>query len=164
MIFPERFSNLPVATWPRLRALLDVPTDATDVINMTIGEPRHAFPPFVGDILAANLSSFGQYPNNNGTDDLLTAIGGYLNRRYDVTVATSEILVLNEHDEVSFLTVSILQSNPESVLAVGIATGTRIVSTRISLPINGMKVAPIAATPASPRVQISQSTIAGSGH
>ena len=74
-----------------------------------------------------------------------------------------EILVLNEHDEVSFLTVSILQSNPESVLAVGIAAGTRIVSTRISLPINGMKVAPIAATPASPRVQISQSTIAGSG-
>jgi len=95
MIFPERFSNLPVATWPRLRALLDVPTDATDVINMTIGEPRHAFPPFVGDILAANLSSFGQYPNNNGTDDLLTVIGGYLNRRYDVTVAASEILALN---------------------------------------------------------------------
>lgn len=95
MNFPERFSNLPVATWPRLRALLDVPTDATDVINMTIGEPRHAFPPFVGDVLAANLSSLGQYPNNNGTDDLLTAIGGYLNRRYDITVPASEILALN---------------------------------------------------------------------
>ena len=58
MNFPERFSNLPVATWPRLRALLDVPSKSSDVINMTIGEPRHAFPAFVGDILAANLSGF----------------------------------------------------------------------------------------------------------
>ena len=95
MIFPERFSNLPVATWPRLRALLDVPTQAADVINMTIGEPRHAFPPFVGEILAANLSGFGRYPSNYGTDDLLDAIGGYLNRRYGVTVAHDEILNLN---------------------------------------------------------------------
>ena len=95
MNFPERFSNLPVATWPRLRALLDTPTEATDVINMTIGEPRHAFPPFVGDILAASLSSLGQYPNNNGTESLLIAIRGYLKRRYNVNVDNGEILALN---------------------------------------------------------------------
>jgi len=95
MDFPARFANLPVATWPRLRALLDVPTQANDVINMTIGEPRHAFPPFVGDILAANLGGFGQYPNNNGTDELLDAISGYLTRRYDITVPNDQILALN---------------------------------------------------------------------
>lgn len=95
MNFPERFSNLPVATWPRLRALLDTPTEATDVINMTIGEPRHAFPSFVGDILAASLSSLGQYPNNNGTESLLIAIRGYLKRRYNVNVDNGEILALN---------------------------------------------------------------------
>lgn len=95
MVFPERFSNLPVATWPRLRALLDVPTKATETIDMTIGEPRHAFPAFVGEILATNLSGFGKYPNNNGTDDLLDAISGYLERRYGIDVPNGQIMNLN---------------------------------------------------------------------
>lgn len=95
MVFPARFSNLPVATWPRLRALLDVQTTAHDVINMTIGEPRHAFPAFVGDVLAANLSGFAKYPNNNGTDALLGAITGYLGRRYGLDIDADQILTLN---------------------------------------------------------------------
>ncbi len=95
MVFPERFSNLPVATWPRLRALLNVPSKASDVINMTIGEPRHAFPAFVGDILAANLAGFNSYPSNEGQDDLLTAMGGFLNRRYGLGVSNDRIIALN---------------------------------------------------------------------
>lgn len=95
MVFPERFSNLPVATWPRLRALLDVPTHADEVINMTIGEPRHAFPAFVGDVLAANLASFAKYPNNDGTPDHLDAIAGFLNRRYGLDLAHNNLLTLN---------------------------------------------------------------------
>ena len=95
MVFPERFSDLPAATWPRLRALLDVPTKASETINMTIGEPRHAFPAFVGDILAENLQGFRKYPDNNGVSDLLTAIGGFLNRRYGVNVPNDQILTLN---------------------------------------------------------------------
>ena len=95
MVFPARFSNLPVAMWPRLRTLLDVPTQATDVINMTIGEPRHAFPDFVGDILATNVQGFAKYPNNNGTEDLLDAIAGFLNRRYGLDLGHDQILALN---------------------------------------------------------------------
>ena len=95
MVFPERFSTLPVATWPRLRALLDVPTQADEVINMTIGEPRHAFPAFVGDVLTANLGSFGKYPNNDGTPDLLDAIAGFLKRRYGLNVDHANLLTLN---------------------------------------------------------------------
>lgn len=95
MVFPERFSNLPVATWPRLRALLDVPTQADEVINMTIGEPRHAFPAFVGDVLAANLSSFAKYPNNDGTPAHLDAIAGFLNRRYGLEMSHANLLTLN---------------------------------------------------------------------
>ncbi|MFQ1701128.1 aminotransferase class I/II-fold pyridoxal phosphate-dependent enzyme [Loktanella agnita] len=95
MDFPERFSNLPVATWPRLRALLDVPSRANDVINMTIGEPRHAFPAFVGDLLAANVQGFAKYPDNNGVADLMGAIGGFLNRRYGLDVSPEQILTLN---------------------------------------------------------------------
>ncbi len=95
MVFPERFSDLPAATWPRLRALLDVPTQASETINMTIGEPRHAFPAFVGDIIADNLAGFGKYPDNNGTAPLLDAIGGFLKRRYDLDVPAEQILALN---------------------------------------------------------------------
>ncbi len=95
MVFPERFSDLPAATWPRLRALLDVPTQASETINMTIGEPRHAFPAFVGEILADNLAGFGKYPDNYGTAPLLGAIGGFLKRRYDLDIPAEQILTLN---------------------------------------------------------------------
>ena len=95
MVFPERFSDLPAATWPRLRALLDVPTQASETINMTIGEPRHAFPAFVGDIVADNLAGFGKYPENNGTSALLDAIGGFLKRRYDLDIPADQIMALN---------------------------------------------------------------------
>ena len=95
MVFPERFSDLPAATWPRLRALLDVPTQASETINMTIGEPRHAFPSFVGDVLAANLAGFGKYPANYGTDTVLDAISGFLKRRYGLDVPNDQILTLN---------------------------------------------------------------------
>ena len=95
MVFPERFSDLPAATWPRLRALLDVPTKASETINMTIGEPRHAFPAFVGEILATNLQGFGKYPDNYGVPAHLEAIQGFLNRRYGLDLPTEQILTLN---------------------------------------------------------------------
>ena len=58
MAFPERFSNLPDYAFPRLRKLLDAHAPGGEPIAMTIGEPRHAMPDFVGSILAANLSGF----------------------------------------------------------------------------------------------------------
>ena len=54
MEFPERFSNLPEYAFPRLRKLLDVHEAGGDPIHMTIGEPQHAFPSWVGEVLAAN--------------------------------------------------------------------------------------------------------------
>ncbi|MDZ4066430.1 MAG: aspartate aminotransferase, partial [Tabrizicola sp.] len=76
MAFPERFSNLPDYAFPRLRKLLDAHPPGGAPIAMTIGEPRHAMPDFVGPILAANLSGFAVYPPNDGTPELLAAIAG----------------------------------------------------------------------------------------
>lgn len=95
MAFPERFSNLPDYAFPRLRKLLDPHAPGGDPIAMTIGEPRHAMPDFVGPILAQNLAGFGVYPPNDGTPELLAAIAGWIARRYGVQVADNRLMVLN---------------------------------------------------------------------
>ena len=92
----NRFDMLPTATWSRLRALLDGHAPGGDVINMTIGEPKHQFPEWVGSVLLDSVSGFNSYPSNNGTEQLLNSISGYLERRYSVSInANSQIMALN---------------------------------------------------------------------
>lgn len=95
MVFPERFSNLPAYAWPRLRALLDPVQPGGEPINLTIGEPRHAFPDFVAETIAEHASAFGNYPNNDGAPELLDAIADWLRRRFGITVPPAQIMALN---------------------------------------------------------------------
>jgi len=95
MAYPERFSNLPEYAFPRLRKLLDTHAPGGEPIAMTIGEPRHPMPDFVGPILAANLAGFAVYPPNDGAPDLLAAISGWIARRYAVTLPEDRLMVLN---------------------------------------------------------------------
>ncbi|MCB1332340.1 MAG: aminotransferase class I/II-fold pyridoxal phosphate-dependent enzyme [Roseivivax sp.] len=85
-MFPDRFSNLPAYAFPRLRALLDVHKPGGPVRHMTIGEPKHAFPEWVENVIAAHVHEFGMYPPNEGTPELRQAIAGWLSRRYGVAV------------------------------------------------------------------------------
>ncbi|WP_410217107.1 aminotransferase class I/II-fold pyridoxal phosphate-dependent enzyme [Paracoccus sp. (in: a-proteobacteria)] len=99
MAFPERFSNLPDYAFPRLRALLSdirpglVPGESP--VILTIGEPRHPMPGFVADVMADSIGEFAKYPANEGTPDLLDAIGGWLGSRYDLDIAPERLMVLN---------------------------------------------------------------------
>ncbi len=95
MAFPERFSNLPDYAFPRLRKLIDHLPPGGAPLAMTIGEPKHAMPDFVGPILAANLAGFGVYPPNDGTTELLAAIAGWIARRYGVQLGEDRLMVLN---------------------------------------------------------------------
>jgi aspartate/methionine/tyrosine aminotransferase len=95
MAFPERFSNLPEYAFPRLRRLLDAHEPGGEPIVMTIGEPRHPMPDFVGAVLAAHLEEFAVYPPNDGSSELLAAISGWLMRRYGVGLGPERIMVLN---------------------------------------------------------------------
>ncbi|MDW4498350.1 aminotransferase class I/II-fold pyridoxal phosphate-dependent enzyme [Sulfitobacter sp. D35] len=96
MFFPERFSNLPPHAWPRLRALLDVHDGGGPAIHMTIGEPKHAFPAWVTDVIAENATGFNSYPPNEGAPELRQAIAGFVDRRYGVTLdPDTEVMVLN---------------------------------------------------------------------
>ena len=51
-----------------------------------------------------------------------------------------EILVLNTNNEIAMQKLTIVQSDGDSVVAVDIPSGTRVVGTRIGLPVPGMKV------------------------
>ena len=54
----------------------------------------------------------------------------------------NEILILNQDNEVHYQSVSVIQTQANSITAVGLTAGMRIVSSRIPLAINGMKVLP----------------------
>lgn len=100
MTYPERFSNLPEATWPRLRVLLDPHaagvSSGDSVVNMTIGEPKHPFPEWVPAALAEHSAEFNNYPDNHGIPELRSAISDWIKRRYDVAVdADTQIMALN---------------------------------------------------------------------
>lgn len=96
MVFPERFSNLPEYAFPRLRGLLDAYAPGGEVIHMTIGEPKHAFPDWVGDVVAQNVAGFAKYPPNDGTPELRAAISNWVQQRFDVSIGPdTQLMALN---------------------------------------------------------------------
>ena len=95
-MIPERFSNLPAYAFPRLRGLLDAHAPGGEVVHMTIGEPKHAFPAWIMDEIAAHADGFGQYPVNEGMPALLEAAGDWVARRYGVRLdPMTRLMALN---------------------------------------------------------------------
>jgi N-succinyldiaminopimelate aminotransferase len=75
-------------------------------INLSVGEPQHPIPAFVGPTLAAHLADFGRYSANKGIEPFRRAVAGWLNRRYKLTRPVdpeSEVLVLSGTREGLFL-------------------------------------------------------------
>jgi N-succinyldiaminopimelate aminotransferase len=76
------------------------------VINLSVGEPQHPIPPFVGPEIAAHLDEFGRYPANKGLEPFRRAVAQWLGRRYKLARpvdAENEVLVLNGTREGLFL-------------------------------------------------------------
>lgn len=96
MKFPERFAHLPPYAFPRLRALLDHHSPGGDVVQLTIGEPKHEFPAWVTDVIVENASAFNNYPQNEGTDELRGAMADWAAQRYGVTLdPATRLMALN---------------------------------------------------------------------
>src|SRR5512143_1723041 len=75
-------------------------------INLSVGEPQHQIPSFVGPELAAHLTGFRRYPANRGIEPFRQAVAAWLGRRYKLPRAVdaeSEVLVLNGTREGLFL-------------------------------------------------------------
>ncbi len=76
------------------------------MINLSVGEPQHPIPPFVGEVLAEHVAEFGHYPPNKGIEPFRQAVAQWLGRRYVLPRAVdpeSEVLVLNGTREGLFM-------------------------------------------------------------
>jgi aspartate/methionine/tyrosine aminotransferase len=90
----------------RLTDLIAGIAPGKSVINLSVGEPQHPIPPFVGSVLAAHLNEFGRYPPNKGIGPFREAAALWLARRYALPRALdpeTEVLVLNGTREGLFL-------------------------------------------------------------
>jgi aspartate/methionine/tyrosine aminotransferase len=90
----------------RLAELLADLKPGKPVINLSVGEPQHPIPPFVGPVIAAHLNDFGRYPANKGTERFRGAAADWVRRRYSLPRPLdpdAEILVLNGTREGLFL-------------------------------------------------------------
>ena len=77
----ERLAAYPFERLADLKAGLQ-PPPALPHIPLSIGEPRHAPPQFVLDILAAHLGELGSYPATRGMPELRVAGARALERRF----------------------------------------------------------------------------------
>ena len=90
----------------RLHELLADIKPGKPAINLSVGEPQHPIPPFVGPVLQAHLNDFGRYPANKGTDGFRRAAAAWLDRRYKLARPMdpeNEVIVLNGTREGLFL-------------------------------------------------------------
>ncbi|MBI6925616.1 succinyldiaminopimelate transaminase [Pseudomonas putida] len=101
-------SQLQPYPFEKLRALLGSVTPAADkrAIALSIGEPKHASPPFVAQAMADNLDKLAVYPSTLGLPGLRQAIGQWCERRFGVPAgwldADRHILPVNGTREALF--------------------------------------------------------------
>ncbi|MEM7060869.1 MAG: aminotransferase class I/II-fold pyridoxal phosphate-dependent enzyme [Pseudomonadota bacterium] len=84
MQFPARYADLPEYAFPRLRRLLSDHAPGGAEIAMSLGEPQHAVPPFVGPIMLEHQEKLSKYPPNESIPELREAISDWLGFRYAV--------------------------------------------------------------------------------
>lgn len=90
----------------RLTELIAGIAPGKPAINLSVGEPQHPIPSFVGPELAAHLDEFGRYPANKGSEPFRRAVAEWLGRRYTLPRPVdpeTEVLVLNGTREGLFL-------------------------------------------------------------
>jgi aspartate/methionine/tyrosine aminotransferase len=91
----------------RLTELLAPYQPGQPLINLSVGEPQHAVPDFVGPVLARHIADFGRYPLAKGIEPFRRAAASWLSTRYkDLPRPIDpdrELLVLNGSREGLFL-------------------------------------------------------------
>src|SRR6201996_5265777 len=92
---PQESERSPFA---RTTELLAPYKPAKPLIVLSLGEPQHPVPDFVGPVLAQHIGDFGRYPAAKGIEPFRKAVTTWLSRRFKMPRAVdpdSEVLVLN---------------------------------------------------------------------
>ena len=82
----------------RLTELLAPYQPAKPLITLSLGEPQHPVPAFVGPVLAKHVADFGRYPMAKGIEPFRKAAASWLSTRFDLPRPIdpeTELLVLN---------------------------------------------------------------------
>src|SRR5436305_6455229 len=82
----------------RLTELLAPYQPGKPLITLSLGEPQHGVPSFVGPVLAKHIAEFGRYPIARGIEPFRRAAANWLSTRFRLPRAIdpeSEVLVLN---------------------------------------------------------------------
>jgi aspartate/methionine/tyrosine aminotransferase len=82
----------------RLTELLSPYQPGKPLIALSLGEPQHPLPGFVGPVLASHIADFGRYPIAKGIEPFRRAAANWLGTRYGLPRAVdpeTEVLVLN---------------------------------------------------------------------
>src|SRR5512139_1349492 len=82
----------------RLTELLAPYQPAKPLITLSLGEPQHPVPDFVGPVLAKHIADFGRYPLAKGIEPFRKAVANWLAHRFTLPRPIdpdSEVLVLN---------------------------------------------------------------------
>src|SRR6266403_1105491 len=82
----------------RLTELLAPSQPAKPLIALSLGEPQHPVPAFVGPVLAKHLPDFGRYPIAKGIEPFRRAAANWLGTRFKLPRPLdpeTELLVLN---------------------------------------------------------------------
>src|SRR3954468_16170931 len=82
----------------RLTELLAPYQPGKPLITLSLGEPQHPVPAFVGPVLAKHIADFGRYPLAKGIEPFRRAVANWLWLRFQLPRPVdpeSEILVLN---------------------------------------------------------------------
>src|ERR1700679_1483197 len=82
----------------RLAELLAPHQPGKPLITLSLGEPQHPVPAFVGPVLAKHIADFGRYPIAKGIEPFRRAVAHWLSTRFDLPRGIdpeTEVLVLN---------------------------------------------------------------------
>ncbi|MBM3771103.1 MAG: succinyldiaminopimelate transaminase [Acidimicrobiia bacterium] len=99
-----RLADLQPYPFEKLRALFSgVTPPVLSPIRLSIGEPQHATPSFIGQALVERLSGLSTYPTTAGTDVLRSALCEWFARRYHVRLdPATQVLPVNGTREALF--------------------------------------------------------------
>jgi N-succinyldiaminopimelate aminotransferase len=113
-----RLQPYPFERLAALKAGLTPPADRPH-IPLSIGEPKHPTPAFIGEALMEHLHGLAQYPATKGSDALRRAIAQWLQRRFTLPAGSidpeRQVLPVNGTREALFaLAQCVVEPGPEA--------------------------------------------------